>query len=138
MIQVWVDEHGIEYVHGTARVLKNPRYVMRSRPICNFTGEVESHPTGNKTETGRTEYANTLYNFVAFRKMAEYCKNLEKGDTIAFYGTREVDDFWTDKSKTGEVAYRLILEFCAVQPTDTGAEPTPYDGGDPFDYDPPY
>lgn len=145
MIQVWTDEaSGIEYIHGTARVLKAPRYTMgKKNAICNFSAEVEAHPTGNKTQTGRTEYANTLYNFVAFRRLAEYCRNLEKGDIFAFYGVRDIDNFWTEKSRTGEVAYRVTLEFCSVQPTDTVTDPNPFEqegGGDPYGdfYEPPY
>lgn len=145
MFRVWTDkETGIEYIHGVARVLKDPRYTVgRRNPICNFSAEVEAHPTGQKTETGRTQYANTLYNFVAFRKLADYCRNLEKGDIFAFYGTRDIDNFWTEKSRTGEIAYKVTLEYCAVQPTAAYVDDdNPFEesngGGDPYDYDPPY
>lgn len=140
MFHVWKDEEsGIEYIHGTAKLLKEPRYTVgKKNPVCNFTAEVEAHPTGRKTETGRTQYVNTLYNFVAFRSLAEYCRNLEKRDTIAFYGTREVDDFWTERNSTGEVAYRVVLEFCVVQPTAVYTDDDNPFEGDPYgDYSEP-
>lgn len=122
MIQIWQDEHGTQYAHGTAKLIKDPRFNDSTRTkVCSFSAEVENHPTGEKTPAGKNKYENTLYTFTAFGALALYCKDLEKKDVVAFYGRMEVDDYWTERNQTGEVVYKIILEFCSVQPTNGGA-----------------
>lgn len=117
MIQIWTAENGKEYVHGTARLIKEPRYSRgRKTTVASFTAVVDERDTGNKTADGRAIYNTTIYNFAAFRKLSDYCRNLEKGDLILFYGTRDIDDYWTERDENGEVHYKIALEFCMVQP----------------------
>jgi hypothetical protein len=117
MIQIWKAENGKEYVHGTARLIKEPRYSRgRKTTVASFSAVVDERDTGNKTADGRAIYSTTIYNFAAFRKLSEYCRNLEKGDMILFYGTRDIDDYWTERDENGEVHYKIALEFCMAQP----------------------
>lgn len=134
MIEIIKSENGREYVHGTARLLKEPRYSQgRRAPVASFSGVVEHHDTGNKTSDGKPIYHDVIYNFAAFRKLSEYCRNLEKNDVVLFYGTREIDEYWTNRNENGEVQYKVTLEFCMAQPSQAPVYADDY-GDNPFGY----
>lgn len=116
MVYTW-EKDGEQYAHGIAKVMKAPRFIKLKTKVCSMACEVELHDTGEKRADGRPKFRNTLQTFTAFGNLAEYCRDLEKGDVFAFYGKVVVDDYWTQKNETGEVVYKIVLEYCCVQPS---------------------
>lgn len=135
MIQTW-ESHGITYCHGTAKVISAPKVYRARKVVCNFSGEIENYPNGDTRKDGSPDYKNELISFNAFGKLAEYCALLEKGDIIQYYGKYVVDEYWTERNNTGEVQYKIILEYASAQGTGelrTGNAPD-----DGWGYEPPY
>lgn len=130
MVLSFKDKNGNMNAIGVGKLIKEPRYYDGKTKVCNFTCEVESHKTGRKNERGYDEYETTYLNFVAFKKLADYCRNLEKRDTIFFAGKMEVDEYWTERNQSGDTQYRVSLDFCTVQPEAVVADE--YSGDNPF------
>ncbi len=133
MIQIWTDDWGKQYAHGVARVIlskdrQHPRFFHGRHTICSFSAETERINAG-KDENGKIIYKNALLNFTAFGKIAFLCRNFENGDRFAFYGRYEVDDYWTKQNGTGEVQYKITLEWVGPQLTEEFFV-NPGEGGD--------
>lgn len=122
-------ESGQMYAIGTGKLIKAPRvFEGKKSKVCNFSCEIESVKTGRKNERGYDEYESTYMSFACFGKLVDYCRNLEKSDVIAFAGRLDVDDYWTERSNDGETKYRVMLDFCCVQP-EVGGAVASYGGG---------
>lgn len=135
MIHTWEDDHGQMFAMGVGKVLKAPKTGKTKRGLayCQISAEVDRFPTGQTSPDGKSIFNNTIMTFSAFGSLAGYCANLEKKDKFLFAGQMEIDDFWTNKSETGEVAYKVILDFAEAQPTamaaDYGYPEEDYGGG---------
>lgn len=121
MIRTW-EEDGVIYAVGMGKVIlrkgqKAPLYKGEGRKaVTNFSAEVDRHKTGRKNERGFEVYETKILSFVAFGDLARYCRNFENQDKFVFCGTLEVDDYWTERNNTGEVVYKVKLDFCMAQP----------------------
>lgn len=131
----------IEYVHGVVKVLSAPKINRGRTTVCSFAAETERYPVDGKTANGRQMYENKVLTCTAFGKLAEYFALLEKNDIVLIYGRYEKDQYWTERNEKGEVQYKIIAEYAAVQPQDASSG---YDNGSSGGYsggyydEPPY
>lgn len=118
MIYWYEDDYEQRFVFGIGQAVKNARYGKsdRGNPYCMISAVVEKHPTGEKNERGYPVMKSDIMTISIFGKLSEYCKDIEKGDTFFFAGQVVVDEYWTNRSETGEVKYKCNAEYVSVQP----------------------
>ena len=104
---------------GCGEVRYEPRYYNNpgKQEMCTFSLRVENYRSKQTNDDGKAMFESITYSAVAFRGLANYCKNLEKRDTVFFVGRRTYDEYATKKANDGETRYKIILEICMVQPT---------------------